>query len=84
MFCALKGATLKPRFLRIRQSAAVITVLPTCEAVPWIMTGFAERPLFFLVFFIAAFFVVLLIRGDYTRFGGKAKGLSTGPGLRMV
>ena len=35
MFCALNGATLNPLFLRHLMSAAVRTLFPTCEEVPW-------------------------------------------------
>src|SRR5689334_3003693 len=34
MFCALKGATFIPSSCNIRVSAATVTDLPTCDAVP--------------------------------------------------
>lgn len=34
MFCALYGATDKPRLFKARQSPAVMTLLPTSDAVP--------------------------------------------------
>ena len=40
MFWALNGATRKPSWRRIRQSAVTSVLLPACEAVPWtIRTG---------------------------------------------
>ena len=39
MFWDLKGATRRPRFLRIRQIPAVMTDFPTSDPVPQIMTA---------------------------------------------
>ena len=37
MFCALKGATRNPSCSRMRHMAAVSTLLPALEQVPWNM-----------------------------------------------
>ena len=42
MFWALNGATLTPFWARMRQRAAVMTLFPTEELVPWIMRAFAR------------------------------------------
>ena len=43
-FCALKGATFRPRRKKIRQRAATRMLFPTAEEVPWIMRVFAVMP----------------------------------------
>ncbi len=45
MFCALNGATRRPRRAATRHSAAASTDLPACEAVPWNITTRALGPL---------------------------------------
>ena len=40
MFCALKGAACSPSCFMMRSSAAHSTLLPTDEAVPWIISDF--------------------------------------------
>ena len=43
MFCALNGATRRPSWRRIRQSAAARTLLPAFEPVPWNMITGVRR-----------------------------------------
>src|ERR1041384_3580455 len=40
MFCALNGATRRPRFANSRHNPATMIVLPASEPVAWIMIGF--------------------------------------------
>ena len=42
MFCALNGATRRPRCFKCRQIAVVIQLFPTCDAVPPTKMAFAR------------------------------------------